>query len=318
MLIAVTAGVLVMAGAAVVFVARGNSSERPVEQPAQVATAPTPKVELPPMPPPPAAVQPPPAAVQPTAQATPPASAPGEGAPATAAVTPAAATAGTVPVAAGTPPATGPAVAVAPAATPPPPVAAVQPAASAPNMGTAVARVDSRNHRKTGSGSSRGSQRDEDDGDAITVSKPSGSSSSSSASNSGGGDDDFDELFGTKKAASSAKPAGKPTATAYIPPEPGGGTPERLQQSDIMQVVLNNKPAIVKCVNEQKQKDPSLSGKLVMRWTVQTSGKTTGVSCRTDEFRTSYMATCITGLIKGWAFPKHQKQGDPIDFPFTF
>ncbi|TSC23292.1 adventurous gliding motility protein GltJ [Corallococcus sp. Z5C101001] len=317
MLIAVTAGVLVMAGAAVVVVARGNSSERPVEPPAQVATAPTPKVELPPMPPPPAAVQPPPAAVQPTAQATPPAPAPGEGAPATAAVTPAAATAGTVPVAAATPPATAPAVAVAPAATPPPPVAAVQPAV-APNMGTAVARVDSRNHRKTGSGSSRGSQRDEDDGDAITVSKPSSSSSSSSASNSGGGDDDFDELFGTKKAASSAKPAGKPTATAYIPPEPGGGTPERLQQSDIMQVVLNNKPAIVKCVNEQKQKDPSLSGKLVMRWTVQTSGKTTGVSCRTDEFRTSYMATCITGLIKGWAFPKHQKQGDPIDFPFTF
>ncbi|MFP2900208.1 hypothetical protein, partial [Corallococcus sp. 4LFB] len=37
MLVAVTAGVLVMAGAAVVFVARGNSSERPTEAPVQVA-----------------------------------------------------------------------------------------------------------------------------------------------------------------------------------------------------------------------------------------------------------------------------------------
>ncbi|RKH61881.1 adventurous gliding motility protein GltJ [Corallococcus aberystwythensis] len=307
MMVAVTAGVLVMAGAAVVFVARGNSSERPAEAPVQVATAPTPKAELPPMPPPPAAVQtPPPAAVQPAA--TPAA----EGTAATAAVgTPAAG--GTPPAAAGTPP---PAVATAPAATPPPPAAEVKPASSTPNMGTAVARVDSRNHRKTGSSGSRGSARDEDEGDAITVSKPSASSSSSSSS-SGGGDDDFDELFGTKKAAAT-KPASKPTATAYIPPEPGGGTPERLQQSDIMQVVLNNKPSIVKCVNEQKQKDPSLSGKLVMRWTVQTSGKTTSVSCRTDEFRSSYMATCITGLIKSWSFPKHQKQGDPIDFPFTF
>ncbi|WP_375743977.1 adventurous gliding motility protein GltJ [Corallococcus interemptor] len=311
MMVALTAGVLVMAGSAVVFVARGNSSERPAEQPAQVAAAPTPKAELPPMPPPPAAVQtPPPAAVQPTA----PAAAPTEGTATAAAGTPAAG--GTPPVAGATPPAAAPAVATAPAATPTPPPAAVQPASTTPNMGTAVARVDSRNHRKSGSSGSRGSSREDDEGDAITVSKPS-SSSSSSSSSSGGGDDDFDELFGTKKAAP-AKPASKPTATAYIPPEPGGGTLDRLQQSDIMQVVLSNKPAIVKCVNEQKQKDPSLSGKLVMRWTVQTSGKTSNVSCRTDEFRSSYMATCITGLIKSWSFPKHQKQGEPIDFPFTF
>lgn len=310
MMVAVTAGVLVMAGAAVVFVARGNSAERPAEPPAQVAAAPTPKAEVPPMPPPPAAVQTPPAAaaVQPAPTPPPPAGTPPEGTAATAAAgTP---TAAGIPPA-GTPPAAAPAVATAPAATPTPPpaTAEVKPA----SVGTAVARVDSRNHRKSGSSGSRGSQRDDDEGDAITVSKPSSSSSSSSSSS---GDDDFDELFGTKKAP--AKPASKPTATAYIPPEPGGGTLERLQQSDIMQVVLNNKPAIVKCVNEQKQKDPSLSGKLVMRWTVQTSGKTSNVSCRTDEFRSSYMATCITGLIKSWSFPKHQKQGEPIDFPFTF
>ena len=85
-----------------------------------------------------------------------------------------------------------------------------------------------------------------------------------------------------------------------------------------MQVVLANKPAIVKCVNEQKAKDPSLSGKLVMRWTIQTNGKTKNVSCQTSEFRSTYMASCISGLIKGWNFPKHRVQGDPIDFPFTF
>jgi len=71
-------------------------------------------------------------------------------------------------------------------------------------------------------------------------------------------------------------------------------------------------------VNEQKKRDPGISGKLVMRWVIQTSGKTTSVSVRTDEFKKTYMASCITGLIKGWTFPKHKKQGDPIDFPFTF
>lgn len=105
---------------------------------------------------------------------------------------------------------------------------------------------------------------------------------------------------------------------AYVPPEKAGGVQERLSQSDIMAVVLANKPAIVKCVNEQKKKDPAISGKLVMGWTIQTSGKTTGVGVKSEEFKRTYMASCISGLIKGWSFPKHKKQGDPIEFPFTF
>ncbi|MFP2907328.1 AgmX/PglI C-terminal domain-containing protein, partial [Pyxidicoccus sp. 3LFB2] len=133
------------------------------------------------------------------------------------------------------------------------------------------------------------------------------------------GDDDFDELFGTKKSKPEPKQA-EARPTTYVPPEPGSASsmPERLQTSDVMAVVLANKPAIIKCVNEQKKKDPALSGKLVMRWSIQTSGKTTAVSCKTDEFRSTYMASCISGLIKSWTFPKHKKQGEPIDFPFTF
>ena len=94
--------------------------------------------------------------------------------------------------------------------------------------------------------------------------------------------------------------------------------PERLGQSDIMAVVVANKPAIVKCVSEQKKQQPGLTGKLVMRWTIQTSGRTTGVAVRSEEFKKTYMANCISGLIKSWSFPKHKKQGEPIDFPFTF
>jgi len=108
------------------------------------------------------------------------------------------------------------------------------------------------------------------------------------------------------------------TAQGYIPPGPKGSATARLQQSDIMKVVLENKPAIVKCVNEQKKKDPSTSGKLVMRWTIQTNGKTKNVSVRSTQFARTYMASCIAGLVKGWTFPKHEVQGAPIDFPFTF
>ena len=42
-----------------------------------------------------------------------------------------------------------------------------------------------------------------------------------------------------------------------------------------MSVVLANKSSIVRCVNEQKSRDPNLHGTLVMHWVIQTSGKTT-------------------------------------------
>jgi hypothetical protein len=131
--------------------------------------------------------------------------------------------------------------------------------------------------------------------------------------------DDLSDLFGDEEEEEPVAKASGKKRTAYIPPEPGKvNLPETLGQSDIMGVVLANKPAIVRCVNEQKKKDPGLSGKLVMRWSIQTSGKTSGVSVRTDEFKSTYMASCITGLVKSWTFPRHQRQGDPIDFPFTF
>jgi len=228
----------------------------------------------------PAQASPPAVAVAPAATPTPPPAAP--------------------PPVATPPPETAPAaVAAAPVATPPPAVESSKPAE------TAVAKVERpSNTRRTTTSSRR------DDTEPRT-SAPARSSSSDA-------DDDFDELFGTKKSSASASKPSASRPTAYVPPEPGGGMPDRLQQSDIMAVVLANKPAIVKCVNEQKKKDPALSGKLVMRWTIQTSGKTSAISCRTDEFRSTYMASCISGLIKGWTFPRHKRQGEPIDFPFTF
>ncbi|WP_257458121.1 adventurous gliding motility protein GltJ [Archangium lipolyticum] len=310
LIIGVAVGVLLVGGGAGFYFATKSSSqtETPATTQQAVAQAPTtaqPKpAELPPMPPPPAAV----------AQNT-------AGTPAGATAQPAAGQAATSPTT--TPPA--PAVAAAnpgtaPAANPPPP-AQTEPTKPSEPQQVARAEVPDRGGSKRGTSrptASRPSSNEDDDGETITASRGS-TASKPAARSSGDADDEFDELFGTKKPGKTESASGRNAPTAYIPPEPGGGaTLEKLGQSDIMQVVLANKPAIVKCVNEQKKKDPGLSGKLVMRWTIQTNGKTKNVSCQTSEFRSTYMATCISGLIKGWTFPKHKVQGDSIDFPFTF
>ncbi len=137
----------------------------------------------------------------------------------------------------------------------------------------------------------------------------------------GGSDDDFEELFG-----GSRKPAPKKTEekkssgrSVYVPPAPGQQEiPTRLAQSDVLQVVVSQRSALANCTAEQKKRDPDLSGTLVMRWTIQTNGRPTRVSPQTAEFKSTYLATCIGGVIKGMKFPAHKEQGAPIDFPFKF
>jgi predicted Zn finger-like uncharacterized protein len=132
-------------------------------------------------------------------------------------------------------------------------------------------------------------------------------------------EDDFDKEFGTEKRKASvpkAEPSKKPNV--YVPPAPGGEVPESLGTAEIMQVVVDHKPTIMRCVEEQKKRDPSLTGPIVMSWTILASGKTTAISCASDEFKSTYMAQCLTGLIKMWQFPRHKVQGEPINFPFKF
>jgi predicted Zn finger-like uncharacterized protein len=210
------------------------------------------------------------------------------------------------------PPPTGPAAAT-PGVTPPvtPPVAKVTPVTPAvPPTESGGTRRGTRGSKSHGGSKSGG-------GDEVASADPPARSSG----NKNKADDLFDEVFGTGGgSAKSEESRGK--KSAYVPPAPGSSNtevPERLPKGDIMSVVLANKPAILRCANEQKARDPNLHGTLVMHWVIQTSGKTGSVNPVTDQFKSSYMATCLSGLVKSWNFPKHRYQpGEPVDFPFTF
>ena len=220
-----------------------------------------------------------------------------------AATQPAAVAQPAAPAAPAAPEAAAPAAAPPPAATEPPPVAVAPPPVAAAPPPVKPALPPPPPVRTASTSRPRPVETEKPPAAPPPVRKPAPAADS---------DDEFEREFGDSK--SSKKPG-----TGYIPPAPGGANlPERLNQSDIMSVVVANKGAIINCVNEQKKRSPGMSGKLVMRWTIQTSGKTTGISAQSAEFKSTYMATCLSGLIRGWTFPRHRIQGEPINFPFTF
>jgi hypothetical protein len=224
----------------------------------------------------------------------------------------------TLPVAATPPPAPAPAVTASatPAPTTPPPASAGL--AKAPTPVPAVEPPPQRRgtgtRRTGGSSGSKGGTAAEStlEGpakDTIEASRPRNKS-----------DDLFDEVFGTPDGKKAAPAGDKSKKTAYVPPAPGvTDVPEKVGDGDIMSVVLANKSSMVRCVDEQKSRDPNLHGTLVMHWVIQTSGKTTNVAPVTEGYKSSYFATCMTGLVKTWQFPKHRfSPGQAVDFPFKF
>lgn len=156
--------------------------------------------------------------------------------------------------------------------------------------------------------------------------------------------DEFDSAFGGGDEEKRSHHTYQPKKVApYVPPPAGkvaGATPKvtrevgsetdesvfdgkaglkkSLGQSDIFEVVSSNKPALSRCVEEQRKRDPSVHGKLVVQWRILPSGRVTAVVVLSQEFKQTYFAGCVAGLIKSWTFPKHTVAGDPITFPFKF
>jgi hypothetical protein len=93
---------------------------------------------------------------------------------------------------------------------------------------------------------------------------------------------------------------------------------EKLSKAQISQVVLLANSNLDKCRSEHKKKEPKVSGKLVARFTVEPSGKTSGISIISTEFKGSTFAKCLSGVIGDWKFPKSKQKSDPYELPQTF
>jgi hypothetical protein len=93
---------------------------------------------------------------------------------------------------------------------------------------------------------------------------------------------------------------------------------DKLSKTDISQVVLFATSDINKCREDHKKKEPKVSGKLVARFTVEPSGKASGITIVSTEFKGTTFAKCLTGLIGDWTFPKSKQKSAPFDLPQTF
>jgi predicted Zn finger-like uncharacterized protein len=229
-------------------------------------------------------------------------------------------------------PVTPPVPAPAAAATPPP--AANPPAPPAPAKEVAAAKTpaaatrtatpkappppaEDRRHRRD-----RAHPGAPEDHPQRTIAAAVGSSAAGEDFLNGAGESSLDkefakELEGTGEGA--AKSGSKPHSV-YIPPPPGqADLPQALSQSQIMETVVQHKGSFAKCVQEQKKRDASSTGTLVMRWKIRPDGHTADVVSKGGDYQDSPLAACLKNQITRMHFGGYRgPQMAPIDFPFNF
>jgi hypothetical protein len=76
--------------------------------------------------------------------------------------------------------------------------------------------------------------------------------------------------------------------------------------------------AIKACYERGLKRNPNLSGKIVIHWTITQAGTVSGVDVEQDTLGDAEVASCIKSLIARWRFPAPSGGSVEVSFPFVF
>jgi outer membrane biosynthesis protein TonB len=113
--------------------------------------------------------------------------------------------------------------------------------------------------------------------------------------------------------------AERPTA-APQPKLTGGDVVATGFDKQIVKRVINQKKAeITHCYNKELMKNPSLKGRVTIKWRILSSGNVGAVEVVSNELGSAAVADCLKAKVASWKFPA-PKGGAAVDiaYPFNF
>jgi hypothetical protein len=91
-----------------------------------------------------------------------------------------------------------------------------------------------------------------------------------------------------------------------------------LSREAIAAVVRKHLRQIQYCYEKNLMLNPKLAGKLIMEWTITTSGSVSVVKTKSNTMQTPAVAMCVSAKIKGWKFPRPKGGIVVVSYPFIF
>ncbi len=90
-----------------------------------------------------------------------------------------------------------------------------------------------------------------------------------------------------------------------------------LTNADVLSVMRKHLAEFKACNRKQREVDNSVRGKMVVEILIETSGKVKSARVTTAQFRSTFVAGCISKVIKQARFPEFGGKTKKIPFPFT-
>lgn len=82
--------------------------------------------------------------------------------------------------------------------------------------------------------------------------------------------------------------------------------------------VRARKMAIQNCYEKELKRNPSLKGKVVVRFSINPQGRTTDIDIEENSLGNEAVGSCIKTVIRGWVFPFKPPADVPVAYPFVF
>jgi len=117
--------------------------------------------------------------------------------------------------------------------------------------------------------------------------------------------------------ASTGSVGGEKKINAVVKDQPPSVDGE-LDPSVVSKEVKRRIGAIKACYERALKRNPTLSGKVVLYWTITEAGTVASVDIEQDTLNDSEVTNCIKSLVKGWRFPRPAGGSVDVSFPFLF
>jgi len=125
-------------------------------------------------------------------------------------------------------------------------------------------------------------------------------------------------------ACATAPPAAPTPPAAPAQPAPAPAAKERtavggaLNPQMVADYVLAQAPTVRACYHGEIEQKRDVSGKLLIRWTIDETGGTRGIVVQLNTMQDSAVADCLQAAIRGWRFAKPPGGPVNVSFPFTY
>jgi hypothetical protein len=129
-------------------------------------------------------------------------------------------------------------------------------------------------------------------------------------------DDRGEGLMGNVRRASRVK-ADPPPSEPAAAPNPSG-LPDQPPGEQIQSIIRGNLMAVRGCFMSMARTGQARSGKAIVSFTIGADGKPAGLRVDAPTFVDTPLPGCVTAQVSHWEFPKSQRGGGQVSYPFVF